>query len=167
MSIESVAERAGVGKTTIYRRWRSKEELVVATIDTLYEGMNVPDTGDVRADLTSAVRHMHGLIRTTKAGRALPRMASELARDTPLGHAYKRSVLTPRLNALGVALQRAKDRGELRVDLDVQIAVASIVGPMMFLVVTGRMANFDDDLAERLVEQAINGMKRPIDQESG
>ncbi|HZJ49356.1 MAG TPA: TetR/AcrR family transcriptional regulator C-terminal ligand-binding domain-containing protein, partial [Actinomycetota bacterium] len=64
-------------------------------------------------------------------------------------------------------LQRAKDRGELRMDLDVQIAVASIVGPMMFLVVTGGMANFDDDLAARLVDQAIDGMKRPIDRESG
>lgn len=52
-------------------------------------------------------------------------------------------------------------------DLDVQIAVASIVGPMMFLVVTGGMANFDDDLAARLVDQAIDGMKRPIDRESG
>lgn len=167
MSIESVADRAGVGKTTIYRRWRSKEELVVATIDTLYEGMEIPDTGDVLADLTTVVRHMHGLIRNTKAGHALPRMASELARGTPLGHAYMRNVMAPRLAAVGAALQRAKDRGELRMDLDVQIAVASIVGPMMFLVVTGGMANFDDDLAARLVDQAIDGMKRPIDRESG
>jgi len=167
MSIESVADRAGVGKTTIYRRWRSKEELVVATIDTLYEGMEIPDTGDALADLTTVVRHMHGLIRNTKAGHALPRMASELARGTPLGRAYMRNVMAPRLAAAGAALQRAKDRGELRMDLDVQIAVASIVGPMMFLVVTGGMANFDDDLAARLVDQAIDGMKRPIDRESG
>lgn len=84
-----------------------------------------------------------------------------------MGHAYMRNVMAPRLAAVGAALQRAKDRGELRMDLDVQIAVASIVGPMMFLVVTGGMANFDDDLAARLVDQAIDGMKRPIDRESG
>ncbi len=160
MSIESVAERAGVGKTTIYRRWQSKEELVVATIDTLYEGLEVPDTGDVRADLTSVVKHMHGLIQNTKAGRALPRMAGEVARDTPLGRAYMKNVMTPRVRAAGAALQRAKERGELREDLDVQIAVASIIGPMMFLVLTGRIVNFGDDLAERLVDQAIDGMKR-------
>jgi len=160
MSIESVAERAGVGKTTIYRRWQSKEELVVATIGTLYEGMDVPDTGDVRADLTTVVRHMHGLIQNTKAGRALPRMAGELARGSPLGHAYMRTVLAPRLEAVGAALQRAEDRGDLRSDLDVEIAVASIVGPMMFLALTGRIANLDEELASRLVDQAITGMKR-------
>jgi len=160
MSIESVAERAGVGKTTIYRRWQSKEELVVATIGTLYEGMDVPDTGDVRADLTTVVRHMHGLIQNTKAGRALPRMAGELARGSPLGHAYMRTVLAPRLEAVGAALQRAEVRGDLRSDLDVEIAVASIVGPMMFLALTGRIANLDEELASRLVDQAITGMKR-------
>ena len=160
MSIESVAERACVAKTTIYRRWQSKEELVVATISSLYKGMEFPDTGDVRADLTSVVSHMHRLIRTTKAGQALPRMTGELARDTPLGHAYMKSVMGPKIEAAGAALQRAKDRGELRPDLDVQIAIASIVGPMMFLVLTGRIASFGDDLAARLVDQAIDGMRR-------
>ena len=160
MSIESVAERAGVGKTTIYRRWQSKEELVLATVDTLYEGMEIPDTGDVRAELTNVVKHMHELIRNTRAGRVLPRMASELARGTPLGNAYMRNVMAPRLAALGAALRRAEDRGDLRDDLDVEIAVASIVGPMMFLVLTGRIANLDEGLAGRLVDQAIGGMKR-------
>ncbi|MGI8706832.1 MAG: TetR-like C-terminal domain-containing protein [Actinomycetota bacterium] len=103
---------------------------------------------------------MHRLIRTTKAGQALPRMTGELARDTPLGHAYMKSVMGPKIEAAGAALQRAKDRGELRPDLDVQIAIASIVGPMMFLVLTGRIANFGDDLAARLVDQAIDGMRR-------
>lgn len=158
MSIESVAERAGVGKTTIYRRWQSKEELVVATVSCLYEGMELPDSGDVRADLTSVVEHMHGLIRTTKAGQALPRMAGELARGTALGHAYMRHVMGPKLEAAGAALQRAKDRGDLRKDLDVRLALASVVGPMMFLVLTGRIADFSDDLATRVVDQAIDGM---------
>lgn len=160
MSIESVAERARVGKTTIYRRWRSKEELVVASVSTLYEGVEIPDTGDVRADLTRVVEHMHGLIRTTKAGQALPRMAGELARGTALGDAYMCHVMGPKLEAAGAALQRAKDRGDLRKDLDVQLALASIVGPMMFLVLTGRIANFDEGLAARVVDQAVDGMKR-------
>ena len=160
MSIESVAERAGVGKTTIYRRWQSKEDLVVATVCTLYEGMEIPDTGDLRADLTGVVEHMHGLIRTTKAGQALPRMAGELARGTALGAAYMKNVMGPKLEATGAALQRAKDRGELRDDLDVRLAIASVVGPMMFLVLTGRITDFGDDLASRVVDQALDGMTR-------
>ena len=160
MSIESVAKRAGVGKTTIYRRWQSKEDLVVATVSTLYEGMEISDTGDLRADLTGVVEHMHGLVRTTKAGQALPLMAGELARGTVLGDAYMKNVMAPKLEAAGATVQHAKDRGELREDLDVRLAVASIVGPMMFLVLTGRITDFGDDLASRVVEQALDGMMR-------
>jgi hypothetical protein len=68
--------------------------------------------------------------------------------------------MSPRLAAVGAALQRAEDRGDLRRDLDVEIAIASIVGPMMFLALTGRIANFDEGLASRLVDQVIDGMKR-------
>jgi AcrR family transcriptional regulator len=159
LSIERVADRAGVGKTTIYRRWPSKQELVVATVDTLYEGMEVPDTGDVRLDLTSVIKHMHGLIRNTKAGEVLPRMAGEVARGTPLGRAYMDAVMAPRLAAAAQALERGRQRGELRNDLNINLAVASFVGPMMFLVLTGRISRFGDELAEELVNQAIEGMR--------
>ena len=160
MSIESVAERAGVGKTTIYRRWQSKEDLVVATVCTLYEGMEIPDTGDLKSRPDRRRRAHAWVDPHHEGGPGPPRMAGELARGTALGAAYMKNVMGPKLEATGAALQRAKDRGELRDDLDVRLAIASVVGPMMFLVLTGRITDFGDDLASRVVDQALDGMTR-------
>jgi AcrR family transcriptional regulator len=159
MSMESVAARAGVGKTTIYRRWPSKKELIVAAMDTLLEEFRVPDTGDLRADLTSWVRHAHRFFTETKAGELLPRMIAELARGTPLGLSYFEKVMRPRLQGIVQALEAAKGRGELRADLDEHLALASIVGSMMFLRLTRALPKTKGDLPDRLVTQLIDGMQ--------
>lgn len=159
MSIESVAERAGVGKTTIYRRWPSKKELIVAAMDTLFEQFHPSATGDLRADLVSNVGRVHHFIMKTKAGEALPRMVWEVASGTPLGHAYFEKVMKPRFGWLLESLAAAKERGELRPDLDVDLALASVVGSMMFLRLTRTMPKRKGDLPERLVTQLIEGMQ--------
>jgi AcrR family transcriptional regulator len=159
MTIENVAQRAGVAKTTIYRRWSSKKELVVAAIDMLFEDFPTLETGDVRADLISLVQKAHRSIADTKAGDALPRMLGELAFGTPLGRAYHDSVMKPRRRALVETLEAAKKRGELRADLDVDLAIAAIIGSMMFLRVTRTLSGRGDDLPDRLVAQMIEGIR--------
>jgi AcrR family transcriptional regulator len=159
MSMEGVAARAGVGKTTIYRRWPSKKELIVAAMDTLFEDLRVPETGDVRADLSSIVRQAHRFITETKAGEVLPRMIVELASGTPLGRTYFEKVMRPRLQVIVGALDAAKERGELRADLDDHLALASIIGTMMFLRVTRTLPKTKGDLPDRLVTQLIEGMQ--------
>lgn len=158
MSIESVAGRAGVGKTTIYRRWPSKKELVVAAIETLFEDFSALDTGDVRTDLISIARRAGRFITETKAGEALPRMLGELASGSPLGRAYYEKVMVPRRQALVEILEGAKARGQLRADLDVNLAIAAIIGSMMFLRITRTLSDQESDLPERLVTQLIDGM---------
>jgi AcrR family transcriptional regulator len=159
MSIESVAARAGVGKTTIYRRWPSKRELIVAAIETLFGDLRVPDTGDVRADLTSLMHHAHVFLTKTKAGEVLPRMVAELAAGTPLGRTYLEKVMRPRLQGIVEALEAAKRRGELRADLDDHLALASIIGSMMFLRITRTLPKTKGDLPDRLITQLIEGMR--------
>jgi AcrR family transcriptional regulator len=160
MSIEGVAARAGVGKTTIYRRWPSKEELIVAAIDSLFEDLRLPDTGDLRADLTSLVEQAHRFLTQTKAGDVLPRMVGEVASGTPLGRAYFEKVMGPRLGSIVDTLEAAKGRGDLRDDLDDHLALASIIGSMMFLRLTRTLPESRKDLADRLVTQLIEGMRR-------
>ena len=158
MSIEGVAARAGVGKTTIYRRWGSKQELIVGAIDSLFEDLHVPDTGDVRADLTSLVEQAHRFITQTKAGDVLPRMVAEVASGTPLGRAYFEKVMGPRLGTILDTLEAAKERGDLRSDLDDHLSLASIIGSMMFLRLTRTLPESREDLAERLVTQLVEGI---------
>lgn len=159
MSMEGVAASAGVAKTTIYRRWLSKEELLLAAIESLFEDLRVPDTGDVRADLIFIARQAHRFLTETKAGEVFPRMVVEVTSGTPLGRRYLEKVIGPRLRAFFHVLQAAKRRGELRADLDEQLAVATIIGSMIFLRISLALPGASEDLAERLVRQLVEGME--------
>jgi AcrR family transcriptional regulator len=160
MNIESVAARAGVAKTTIYRRWPNKEDLLVAAIGSVIEDFPVPDSGDVEADMSFIVNRVHHFITKTRAGEVFPRMAVEVATGTSLGRTYYERVLEPRFNAFVHMLEAAKQRGDLRSDLDVELAVASTIGSMMFLRITRTLPKKRGDLPERLVSQLMGGMRR-------
>jgi AcrR family transcriptional regulator len=161
MSIEGVAERAGVGKTTVYRRWPSKEELVSAAVGTLSADLAVPETGSVREDLIDLVRQLIRFITSEPAGRVLPRMASEMAAGSPMGRTYVAMVIGPRRELVADALRRGIERGELREDLDVDLTIDSLIGPMIVRrMLGGPRTPFPRDLPARLVDAALQGLAR-------
>jgi AcrR family transcriptional regulator len=160
MSVEAVAERAGVGKTTIYRRWSSKQELVVAALDTLLEEMHPVATGDTEADLVALVGRVQHFVTRTRAGEVLPRMIGEVAAGTPLGRAYFEKVMQPRLGQLAGIFEDARARGELRPDVDVDLALAAVIGSMMFLRLTRTMPRARGTLPDRLVAQLLDGLRQ-------
>ncbi|MDQ6928919.1 MAG: TetR/AcrR family transcriptional regulator, partial [Actinomycetota bacterium] len=93
VSIEGVAARAGVGKATIYRRHPSKSQLVVAAVHRCACGADfMPDTGDVRADLTSMLAGLRDLLRS-ELGPVLLAFAGERVRYSELDDEFKRSVI--------------------------------------------------------------------------
>src|ERR1700712_204220 len=82
LTIEGVAARAGVAKTTIYRRWRSKDELALAVlIDMVQSVVGVPDLADTRAELTALVKGAVTVLRDTLMGSVMQGLVSELATD--------------------------------------------------------------------------------------
>ena len=131
MTIEGVAELAGVGKTTIYRRWSTKEDLVVAAVGALSAEVAVPDTGSVRGDLVGLLEQMARLLSGTVPGRALPRMVAEVAEGTSVGRAYAEQVIGPRRAMFAIVLRRGIERGELSADLDVALAIDVLMGPLI------------------------------------
>ena len=161
MTIEGVAERAGVGKTTVYRRWASKEDLVSAAVGTLTAELTLPDTGSVRDDLIGLLQQMVRLLTSEPAGRVLPRMASELASGSPVGRAYVETVLRPRRELVAIAVRRGVERGELRADVDEELAVDAIMGPLIVRrMLGGSDAGFPRSLPARLVDWSLGGLAR-------
>lgn len=79
MSIERVSQVAGVGKSTIYRRWASKVAMIVDAIDELLSDQPRPDTGSLRTDLIELLADLQTSIPGTPAGRVFPRMLHEIA----------------------------------------------------------------------------------------
>ncbi len=135
LSMEAVAAQAEVSKATIYRRWPGKQELVLDALATLND--DFPDAPDDDSDVPTrdilllALRHMAARDADSLAGRIMPRMMSYSLSHPELYAEYFDRVIMPRRRWLHEALRRGIERGELRGDLDVQLAAVALVGPML------------------------------------
>ena len=156
LRVDDVADRAGVGKATIYRRYRSKDELVTAAVAALVGEIAVPDTGSTEADLLALMRDAVKVYADTPAARAMPSLVAAMNRDLELARAIREGFLAGRRAALGVVLERGIERGDLRKNLERELALDVLAGPLFYrLLVTG--GPIDDELAVGVVELLLRG----------
>jgi AcrR family transcriptional regulator len=128
MSIARVAEVARVGRPAIYRRYRDKSELVAAVL-AHKQGQNQPiDTGSTRGDLIAHLEFARRRFRVELAGT----MMVEGRKHPELLEGFRRGMLEPRVADIVAALERGKERGEIRPDLDSQVAVHALLGAFMY-----------------------------------
>lgn len=95
LTVDAVAARAGVAKTTLYRRWPTKQEMVLAIVDAHLPRAELPDTSDPVADMRALVALVYAQLAEPIAGRALPLIAAELAADPRLAAAYRARFVEP------------------------------------------------------------------------
>ncbi|MCK2220567.1 TetR/AcrR family transcriptional regulator [Actinomadura sp. ATCC 31491] len=158
LSIEAIASRAGVGKTTIYRRWSNKEDLVVDALSTLKAPLPPLSGTSVRDDLITLLEAM----RTESGhqrGRCVMNIAmSEADRHPRLMERFVKRAIEPRRLALREVIERGVATGELRPDLDVAMGMAILSGTMMWHTKWGPAGDLPADLPERIVDAALAGM---------
>jgi AcrR family transcriptional regulator len=132
LSVEAVRQRAGVGKATIYRRFPDKHALVRAAVAAVHADLQPPDTGSLRGDVEELWKEGYAGPKGQAAASFAPRLLAEAA-DEPEMHAIFRSVLIePRREVLRTVLQRAVERGELRDDLDFELLIDLLAGPVIY-----------------------------------
>ncbi len=131
-SVDAIALRAGVSKATIYKRWPSKDELCVEAIASLHTEITPPDTGDPRRDLETFMAGAIRLGRRAASNRILPRLVGEIVDRSDLAEAFRTAVVRPRRRACAILLERAIASGALRADLDRELAIDLLIGPIMF-----------------------------------
>ena len=132
LTIEAVAARAGVGKTTIYRRWPSKLELVVEAVAEMRPPLPTEDTGSIQGDFLAFQRGQISRVAAGPMPRIAPRLLAESVNDRELHEAVQRELIDPIRKAIGEVLQRGVDRGELRADLDLELATDVIHGTVVY-----------------------------------
>jgi AcrR family transcriptional regulator len=134
MSLEAVANRAGVGKTAIYRRWSSKEALVLDALKVLRVEVPVVDTGSFREDATAFLRDTVRAY-SRKANRLYVklwlRIVGELYEHPELFSTLFNQLFEERNRQLELLIRRAQDRGELRHDLDATLIMDLVAGPII------------------------------------
>ncbi len=161
LTVEGVAARAGVAKTTIYRRWRGKDELALAVlIDMVEQVVSTPDLGDTRAELVTFVDAAVTILGTTLMGRVMQGLVSDLATDPELARAFQDRIVAMRLGEVRRVIQRGIDRGHLRADTDPELAHELLFGPVYYrLLLSG--APLDKGLAERIVDAVLPAFTLP------
>jgi AcrR family transcriptional regulator len=154
---QDVAERAGVGKGAIYRRHRSKDDLVMAAVAGLVdEEIVVPDTGSTRADLAALMHEAVELYRGSLPGRLMPNLVSAMAERPELAEAVREGFLIGRRRALAAVVRRGVERGDLRADVDLELVLDVLGGPLFYrLLITG--GPLDEQLAEGVTELILRG----------
>lgn len=158
VSMEAVASRAGVGKTTIYRRWPNKEALIVDALATIKHPLPELTGSSVRADLLALAGAL-GTEQQAKHTKCFWNVLGGAEKHPGLLARYRQDVIEPRREVMRGVLRRGMRTGELRPDLDPDAVITMLVGSMTL---PGRGAAPPDSMGEHFAETVIDILLRGI-----
>jgi AcrR family transcriptional regulator len=156
LTMEGVAARAGVAKTTVYRRWPSRAQLVLEVANRVAAPVRLTPTGDLRHDLVSALRDIIGVLDAPLARRIVPRILADAGESEELT-AVLSAFWTNRRGRLRELLTAGVESGEIRPDLDLDVAADALYGPVWYRYLVTR-APLTASAAEAIVDRALEGM---------
>jgi AcrR family transcriptional regulator len=135
MSIEAIAARAKVGKTTIYRRYSSKAELVADAIESIRQDVVIPDTGDFWQDIEQLIENAAQILLSPLGRKTVAMIISSAASNPQFAQIYWTKYLQPRRQAFAIVLERAKARQQTQCDLDAGLIFDAISGIMLYALI--------------------------------
>ncbi len=157
VTVDNVAATAGVSKATIYRRWSTKEALLLEAASCLSGGPDdLPDTGSLRGDLVALYEGFLPALIDGIPGQMLPQMVAEGTRNPEI-RALLAEFANTRRTRWRTVLERAVDRGELVEGLETEVVVDCLTGPLFTrLLVTGRPLT--PAIAEQILDVVLAGV---------
>jgi AcrR family transcriptional regulator len=139
LTMGDVATRAGVAKTTLYRRWAGKNELVVDAVAVLFDELELPDRGSLAADVQGVVLQFAALLERPEARTALMAVVAESTRDDSLRHRIRSAIVDRQKRLVLLGRERAQARGELRYEDDASTAARN--ADLIFDVIAGAVVH--------------------------
>ena len=161
VSMDAVAERAGVSKATIYRWWPTKEMLALDALFNEWAAATpaVRDTGSLRGDLLSLLRPWARLAGSRPYGRVIAALVTEAQTDPDFGAAYRDRFVEPRREQAREVFRRAIERGEIPADTKIEVALDVLYGPLYHRLLHGH-APLNDRFVRDVVDTAVDGIMR-------
>ena len=135
MSIEAVASRARVGKTTIYRRYSNKAELVADAIESIRQDVVIPDTGNLWQDLDELIENAAQITFTPLGKQTVAMIISSATSNSQFAQIYQTKYLQPRRKAFAAVIERAKTRNEIKSELNPDLVFDAMSGIMLYALV--------------------------------
>lgn len=153
LTMDAVAAEAKASKATLYRRWSSKARLVVDAVCSHKEQPLIPDTGTLRGDLLAAYCGLGGL-GDARSMAVLAAVVTAMARDEEFAEIYRRDFIGPKVSSMRVVLERARARGEVSDDVDIDLVAPALPGIVLHRVfLLGDVAT--PELVARVIDQII------------
>ncbi|SMC16821.1 transcriptional regulator, TetR family [Clostridium acidisoli DSM 12555] len=158
VTVEKIAERAGVSKATIYKWWPNKASVVMdGFLNATSVTLPIPDTGSTIDDMFIQVNNFVEFIMSRK-GNVITEIIAQGQLDSKLADIYRNAYFKPRRNISKQILERGILRGELRKDLNMELSIDLIWGPVFYrLLITGEV--LDDIFVRNLINYAFEGIK--------
>jgi AcrR family transcriptional regulator len=157
-TIEAIALQAGVGRNTIYRRWRSKEELIADALRELTSDFDPSGDEDLYAALLSWLSDFARTFSDPLLGPLFACVLGELQRNPVFAAVYADRVVRPRRQALLDRLTRARERGELRADIDLEHVADLLGGPLVLRLLPVGLPPLSESYAEELLATIWRGI---------
>ncbi|HEY7430309.1 MAG TPA: TetR/AcrR family transcriptional regulator [Streptosporangiaceae bacterium] len=160
VSMDAVAERAGVSKATIYRWWPTKETLALDALYTEWAtvGPSPRDTGSLRSDLLALLRPWARLTSSRPYGRVIAALITEAQTDPVFATEYRQRVVEPRRDQARAIFRRAIERGEIPPDTNIEVALDLLYGPLYHRLLHGH-APLTDRFTQDVIDMALNGIQ--------
>lgn len=127
-TVEAVAKRSGVAKTTIYRHWRTGDQLLMATLDHMVQAIPTPNTGTLQGDLEAFMASALRMVGDPAINKAMLGVIAAASSDPEFAEIHQ-AMMSERLGPLRTIIDLAKGRGDLPADVDTELILDFIEGP--------------------------------------
>lgn len=156
-TVEAVAKRSGVAKTTIYRNWASGDELLLSTLDCMAQTIPTPNTGSLQGDLEAFMGQVLPMASDPAITQAMLGVIAASASDPEFAEIHQ-TMMSERLGPMRTIIDLAKGRGELPSDADTDLILDFIEGPF-FMRKMIRREHIDEDDVRQLVSLITAGLQ--------
>lgn len=138
MTLDQVAAAAGVSKSTIHLRWKTKADLVTAALESVRMAVAPPPSGDTRTDLVAILKDFAATVERVRGMALIGTCLAEEAHTPDLLALLRERTVLPRRTLLRQVLEQARERGEIRPGADLEAAVSALLGPFYADYMAGR-----------------------------
>src|SRR5579862_4894117 len=157
VSVDEVARRSGVAKTTIYRHWPTRSDLLMEACSQLGTEQEVPDTGSVEGDISALLTNLAELLRTARWASVVPSVIDAAERDADIAAIHSR-LQRGHARPFQKVITRAKRNGEISRNVDSAAMIAALIGPLFYRRWFSR-ESLDATVVKDVVRRAIDFAK--------